>query len=466
MAQGHLDRLSVIDNSFLEEERGAAHMHVGAVLLFEGPQPAYEDVLEHFAGRLHLVPRYRQKVLVPRYDIGRPRWVDDPSFNLEYHVRHTALPPPGSRAQLQRLAGRIFSQRLDRSKPMWEAWLVSGLEDGGFALIPKSHHAMIDGISGADISTVIFDFAPEGTAVPLEDPPWTPQREPSDLDVALQSARERARLPLRLAQQVLGATRDPDVAVRSLRDAVAGLVEVGGQFLAPAPATPLNVPIGPHRRVAWTYNHVADFKAIKDVLGGTINDVVLTVTAGALRRWLQQRRASTDQPLNALVPVSTRTDTHRGALGNVITLMRGPLPVHVEDPVERLAQVRAAMDVLKTSKQAVGASTLASLEEFAPPTLLAQASRLQFTTRLFNLIVTNVPGPQFPLYLRGARLSQLIPVAFLPGRHALAVAIMSYDGKLNFGLLGDYDALHDIDDVARYLEDEREALLARATTGA
>jgi WS/DGAT/MGAT family acyltransferase len=462
VATKHKDRLSAVDASFLAQEGRSSHMHVGAVLIFEGPAPAYQDLLEHVASRLHLVPRYRQKLAFPRLEMGRPMWIDDPRLHLEYHVRHTALPAPGSIEELRMLAGRTFSQRLDRTKPLWEMWLVEGLRDHRFALITKTHHAMVDGVSGVDLATVLFDFDP----VPKQiepDEPWTPYPEPSQRELVTDGVKGIARVPFDVAGRALGALRDPAQTVREAREAAEGIGEIVWAGLNPAPETPLNVPIGPHRRVRWVRSRLDDFKEIKDALGGTVNDVLLAVVTGALRRWLRLRGVRTEGlELRALVPVSIRAEHERGALGNRIAAMRGPLPVYCEDPVSRLERVRESMKGLKESKQALGAEVIAGLENFAPPTLLAQASRLNFSTRLFNLIVTNVPGPQFPLYLLGRELEELIPIAFLPEDHALAVAIMSYNGRLDFGLLADYDAMPDIDDFALFLEDSLVELLEAA----
>ena len=468
MAQAHGDRLTPVDASFLELEGTNSHMHVGAVTIFAGPAPTYDEFSHHIRSRLHLVPRYRQKLAFPPVETGRPLWVDDATFNLEYHVRHTALPQPGSEMQLRALAARIFSQQLDRSKPLWESWLVEGLEDGRFALITKTHHALVDGISGVDLATVIFDLSPEGTQIDHPDEPWKPQPEPSPLDLAARGIKGLVRTPVELATKALAAAARPTETLEAAREAVEGIGEIVWAGLNPAPDTPLNVPIGPHRRFVWTRHDLDDFKTVKNAFGGTVNAVVLTVVAGALRRWLRSRGVRTEGlELRALVPVSIRTEDEHHTLGNRIVVMRGPLPVYIEDPVARLRVVKQAMDGLKDSKQAVGAEVLTRVEEFAPPTVLAQASRLNFSTRLFNLIVTNVPGPQFPLYVLGRKLEDLFPIAFLPANHALAIAIMSYDGGVAFGLLGDYDAMPDLDAVGEYLEASLTELLtaAKARTG-
>jgi diacylglycerol O-acyltransferase / wax synthase len=463
MSQQHLDRLTAIDASFLHQEGPASHMHVGALTQFEGPPPPFTELLDALRERLHLVPRYRQKLSVPPAGTGRPLWVDDPSFNIEYHVRHTALPRPGSEDQLLRLAARIFSQQLDRSKPLWEIWMVEGLREGGFALITKTHHALIDGIAGVDIAQVIFDLGPVPTEIPHPDDAWQPHPEPSAADILAAGALGLLRTGARTAAAAAMVASRPREALRSARTAIEGLGEVAWAGLNPAPETPLNVEIGPHRRFMIVRNELDDFKAVKNAFGGTVNDVVLAVVSGALRGWLQSRGVRTEGlELRALVPVSIRAKDERGTLGNRIAAMRGPLPVYIEDPVARLRTVKAAMDGLKESKQAVGAEVLASVQNFAPPTILAQASRLNFSTRLFNLIVTNVPGPQFPLYLRGRQLLDVFPVAFLPKNHALAIAIMSYNGRMNFGLLGDYDALPDIAVVGEGIERSLAELRALA----
>ena len=463
MPPRHKDRLTAVDASFLAQEGRASHMHVGAILLFEGPPPSYAEMLEGVESRLHLTPRYRQKLAFPPFQAGRPVWIDDPTFNLEYHVRHTALPSPGSVEQLRALAGRIYSQRLDRSKPLWETWLVQGLEDNSFALITKTHHSMVDGISGVDLASVLFDVDPVPRHVDPE--PWTPSSVPSTAELVADGVVDFVKAPVGALRRGIGAVQSPGRAMHEVREAVEGLGEVAWANLNPAPDVPLNVPIGPHRRIRWVGAPLADFKSVKNELGGTVNDVVLTVVAGALRRWLQSRGVRTDGlELRALVPVSIRGDDERGTLGNRIAAMRGPLPVYVDDPVERLRIVTEAMNGLKESKQALGAEVIAGLQDFAPPTILAQASRLNFSTRLFNLIVTNVPGPQFPLYLLGRELQELVPLAFLPENHALAVAIMSYNGGTEFGLLADYDAIPDIDLVADALQESLTELLSAAGT--
>jgi WS/DGAT/MGAT family acyltransferase len=445
---GHLDRLTAVDASFLTNETSSSHMHIGGILIFEGPPPRYVDLVEHVRGRLAKVPRFRQRLAVPPLEAGRPLWVDDVNFNLTYHVRHTALPAPGGEDALRRLTGRVFSQQLDRSKPLWEMWLVQGLERDRFAILTKTHHAAVDGISGVDIGTVLFDLEPVPDPTPVEDD-WRPQPSPSTRQLLARGAADAAAAPFKLAEGAAAAARHPETAARRVAEALEGVGEVVGALADPAPKVPLNQPIGPHRRFTLARSELATFKRIKDSLGGTVNDVVLAVVTGALRSWLQERGVRTEGlELRALVPVSIRAANERGELGNKLAAMRGPLPVYLEDPVRRLRVVSEQMEGVKRSKQALGAEVIARFNDFAPPTLLAQASRLNFSTRLFNLIVTNVPGPQIPLYVLGRELQEAFPIAFLPENHALAVAIMSYNGNVGFGLLGDYDSMDDIEAIA------------------
>lgn len=456
----HKDRLSAVDASFLAQEGPSSHMHVGGVLIFEGPPPKYHELLEQINSRLHLVPRFRQKLAFPPYETGRPIWVDDPNFNLEYHVRHTALPEHGPEEQLKQLTGRIFSQQLDRTKPLWEVWLVQGLDQSQFALVSKTHHAMVDGISGVDLTAVLFD--PDPVPKPIKGPEqqWVPHPEPTGAEMAIDGIRDRLKQPLAAAQRLINAVEHPRPALKRASESAEALAEVIWALLNPAPDTPLNVEIGPHRRYHWIRCELEQFKQIKNAVGGTVNDAVLAVVAGALARFFRRRGQRTEGlELRGLVPVSIRSEDEHGELGNRIAAMRGPLPLYADDPLQRLLIVHRAMDGLKESKQALGAEVIAGMNDFMPPTILSQASRLQFSTRLFNLIVTNVPGPQFPIYMLGRELRDLFPVAFLPKNHALAVAIMSYNGRMGFGFLADYDALPDAERLRKDTEDSLAEML-------
>ncbi len=348
-------------------------------------------------------------------------------------------------------------------------WLIEGLEDNRFALITKTHHSLIDGIAGVDLATVLFDLSPDPPPLTSSGRAWKPHPEPGTAQLVAAGLIGAVRTGIALADGAIEAITHPDRALSRAREAAEGVGEIVWAGLNPAPETPLNVPIGPHRRFVAVASELDDFKAVKNVFGGTVNDVILAVVAGALRSFLISRgRRIEGVELRALVPVSVRTEDEQNRGGNRIVVMRGPLPVYIADPVDRLRFVSHAMDGLKESKQALGAEVIAGAQNFAPPTILAQASRLNFSTRLFNLIVTNVPGPQFPLYVLGREMLQAIPVAFLPENHALAIAIMSYNGQLNFGLLGDFDALPDIDTIGENIAAELATLLslARDTAGA
>ncbi len=344
--------------------------------------------------------------------------------------------------------------------------MVEGLADDRFVLIFKTHHSLVDGVSGVDLATVLFDIEREpqrSSSTELE--PWQPRLEPSSAELVLAGVRGMVGTTAALASRAIAAATHPETSLRRLRDVAEGVGELVWAILNPAPETPLNVEIGPHRRYAVVRGRLEDYKEVKNAFGGTVNDVVLTVVSGGLGRWLRSRGVRTEGlEMRALVPVSVRTADEHGSLGNRLTVMRGPLPVYIRDPVARLRVVRQAMDGLKESKQAVGAATLAAVNDLAPPTILAQASRLNFSTRLFNLIVTNIPGPQVPLYVLGRQLEDLFPVAFLPNHHALAVAIMSYNGSIDFGLLADYDALPDLDEIVEGIEASLEELLVAART--
>ncbi len=445
------DRLSGLDSSFLHLEQGPAHMHVASTMVFEGPTPGHEDFKEHIASRLHLVPRFRQKLRFVPLAQGRPKWIDDPHFNLDYHVRHTALPPPGSEDQLRTLAARVFSQRLDRSKPLWEMWLVDGIEGDRFGLVAKSHHALVDGVSGVDITTVLFDADREPDAHP-EPEPWIARPEPSEAELLAEALVERVTSPAELARGVRALFRAPRQAARAVVDALEAAGTLARAGLS-APPSPFNVDIGPYRRFAWVRTDLDQLKAIKNEAGGTVNDVVLAAVAGALGRYLRARgHSARDLELRAMVPISVRTADERGALGNRVSSFMAPLPVWAEDPLARLKAVSATMGDLKQSKQAVGASLLTELTDFAPPTIAGQAARLQSRQRFFHRVVTNVPGPQFPLSLMGRELEEVFPMVPLAKRQAVCFGILSYNGQVNFGLIGDYDALPDLDALAADLE--------------
>jgi WS/DGAT/MGAT family acyltransferase len=457
------DRLTGLDSSFLHLERDATHMHVAGCMVFDGAPPSYDELVEQIVARLHLIPRYRQRLAFVPFNQGRPVWVDDPYFNPHFHVRHTALPHPGSEALLKRLAGRVFSQALDRSRPLWELWLVEGLDDDRFALLSKTHHALVDGISGVDIATVLFDSSPDPMPVAPPEHAWVPRPLPSGAQLLADSLLERATVPAEVVRGVRATLRGPRQIAGRAAEALAGVGAVAKSGLQAAPESPFNVHIGPHRRFTWVRGDLAEFKAIKNSLGGTVNDAVLAVVAGALGRYMRLQGLPTEGVvLKAMVPISVRADVERGALGNKVAAMWGPLPVGITDPVEALLKISAEMEGIKDSGQAVGARVLTELSGFAPPTIMAQAARLQARQRLFNLVVTNVPGPQFPLYMLGRQLDAMFPMVPLAENTALGIAIMSYNGQLNFGLNADYDALPELEALADELRSAIEELAASA----
>jgi diacylglycerol O-acyltransferase len=463
--QGHLDRLTSIDAGFLHQEDGGAHMHIGGLGVFEGPPPTGEEFREHIASRLHLVPRYRQKLVEMPFGTGRPVWAEDAGFRLGYHVRHTALPSPGSEQQLLTLTSRVLSQRLDRTKPLWEMWLVEGLEGGRFAIIGKTHHAMIDGVGGVDLLTALFDLTPDTS--PTTPPPWLPARSPGTVDLLAQGARGAVRNLTRLSSKGISLATSPRQALRETTDVLTALGAAAGPLVDGAPPSILNRKPGPHRQVEVVRTSLADYKLVKRAFDATVNDVVLTAVAGALGRFLRDRGEDIDGlRLKACVPVSVRTSDKSGALGNEITIMTAPLPVGILDPVIRLQLVHRSMEHLKTSRQAEGAKVMTSLENALPPAVLARASRLGFSSRMYNLLVTNVPGPQVPISMLGRQLQELAPLAFLAPEHTLAIAIVSYNGQVTYGLLGDADHLPDLPQLARHLQDCLAELVAAAREAA
>jgi WS/DGAT/MGAT family acyltransferase len=454
-------RLSVLDELFLHLEGPNTHMHVGGAIVFDGPPPDYQEFLESAAKRLQLVPRFRQKLLMVPFSLGRPVWVDDPHFNIEYHVRHTALPAPGDDEKLKRLTARIMSQQLDRSKPLWEIWFAEGLGGDRWALISKTHHCLVDGISGADIMSVILDLTPEGNEIEVE--PFRPEPEPTADALLVDALKERLTSPAEAIRILQSSVLDPAKVPNRLFEAARGIGAFVGGSLDFAPQSSLNTQIGPHRRFETVLVDLEELKRIKNSLGGTVNDVVLSVVAGGLRRLLKARgERIEDLELRAMVPVSVRADADKGALGNQVASIWAPLPVSESDAVKRLHFVSEKMKDLKNSGQAVGAQLLTSLGEYAPPTILSQAARLVARQRAYNLVVTNVPGPQFPLYSLGREMKEVYPVVPLSGNTTIGIALLSYNGTVGFGILGDYDAAPDLAVLAEGIEKSIAELGANA----
>jgi WS/DGAT/MGAT family acyltransferase len=464
----HYERLSALDASFLGLEDSDCHMHVGAVSIFDaGPVLTAEGGLDidklraAILARLHLVPRFRQRLAYIPYE-GYPIWVDDTRFRLAYHVRHTALPKPGDERTLKRLVGRIMSAPLDRKRPLWEMWFVEGLDGGQrFAIISKTHHCMIDGVAGADLMSVLMEPY-ESTEVP-EPQPWRAFPPPSRARLLVDEAQRRLSQPLGAATGLARALQRPSAALSRVGEAALAIGDTFAPAFRPASPTPLNQMIGPHRRFDWTAMPVADLKAVKSVFGGTLNDVVLATVAGALRRFLLQRRVDADRlQLRALVPVNVRHQDERGQLGNRVAEMTAELPVHVDDPLERLRRVTETMSGLKKSKQALGAEIMTQLAEWTVPNLLVQAVRLADRTRPYNLIVTNVPGPQIPLYFAGCPMRTAYPVVPLFHTLCLVIGLFSYNGGLFWGLNADWEQVPDLHDMVLFLEESFRELQQKA----
>jgi WS/DGAT/MGAT family acyltransferase len=444
-------------------------MHIGSVSIFEGPPPSYQAVKDMVAGKLILVPRYRQVVRRVPFDLGRPVWVGDPYFNLEYHLRRTALPRPGGDTELRRLVGRIMAQQLDRSKPLWEIWMVEGLDHDQWAVISKVHHCMVDGVSGTDLLSLILDQTPD--AVPDQPSPWHPGPPPAGWELAIEAVVDMASSPFEMARAVRARTRLTRRALQQMMEFGSGLRATAGA-VGSTPRTSLNGPIGPHRRWASTAVEVADIKTVRHALGGTFNDVVLACITRGFRDLLLERGESVEQPVKTMVPVSVRPRDARGkavgdgTLANRVSAVFAALPVGVADPVERLRAISIQMDGIKESKQALAGETLTNLGGFTPPVLLALAARLgtKVSQRRVNTVTTNVPGPQVPLYAAGRQMVISHPYVPVAVQLRIGVAIFSYNGHVSFGITGEYDSSPDIDVLADGIQAGMSELLEAAAS--
>jgi diacylglycerol O-acyltransferase len=455
------DRLSPLDASFLFMEEPTTAMHVGGLMTFDAAPGFDPDRFIALIGeRLAAVPRYRQKIREVPARLGLPLWVDDPAFELDFHVRRSALPAPGSDEQLRELVGRLQSRQLDRSRPLWEIYLIEGLDRNRFAIVTKTHHAMVDGLSSIDIGAVLLDVTP----TPRESPPddWHPAPEPSDLVLAADAVREQLLRP----GMALGNAQRAASDVRSLMRTGGAMLAAARSASRPAPANPLNAPIGRQRRFGTSAGALDDYKAIRKEHGGTVNDVILAVVTGGLRRWMTTRGEPvlTATTVRALVPVSVRARGTGGTVGNQISALFVDLPVGEADPVARLKVVSAVMAGHKGSGQALGAGALIGLVGLATPTVHSMGARLtsSMSSRMFNVIVTNVPGPQFPLYAMGARMRDIYPVVPLAKGQAVSIGISSYDGGVFYGLNADRDAMGDVDVLAGAIGESLDELRGSA----
>jgi diacylglycerol O-acyltransferase len=468
MARAAFDRLSFLDNSFLIAESPTNHMHVAGTARYQaGPlrQPDggidIERIREYVVSRLHLISRYRQ-VLAHTPVEGHPVWVDDQHFNIGYHVRHTALPRPGDERQLKRLSGRIMSQQLDRSKPLWEMWVVEGLEGGDqFAIITKIHHCMIDGMSSVDLLEVLLTAEPTETVEPAAR--WLPRPVPTTWELLRAETLRRAALPfetMATLRESLARAQDPRSDMRAMLRAVRDTVWSG---LRTVSDTPLNRPIGTHRRFDWLEMRLDDVKTVKNALGGTLNDVVLATVTGAMQRFLEDRSVNVEGlDFRVMAPVSVRTNEERGTLGNRVSAWVVDLPIAEHDPRRRLEMIRESTTRLKDSKQALGAEVLTQVMSWTPSTLLSLGSRMVMRRLPFNLVVTNVPGPQVPLYMLGARMLDNFGMVPLTDYLGLGIVLFSYAGKLCWGFTADWDLVPDLHDVVKATGAAFEELCAAA----
>lgn len=460
-----MDRMSPLDAVFLHVEDGVSHMHIASCAIFEGPPPAYDDLVELFRSKLPLVPRYRQKVRFVPGGVGRPVWVDDPHFRLNYHVRHTALPPPGDDETLRSLMGRLMSQELDRHRPLWETWVVEGLASGEWAMISKVHHCMVDGISGTDLMAVVLDTSPDGSPTIADH--WLPAPEPSDGDLVRQAIADTLSSPREIARWVRSSARAPRRAATGVMEVARGAVAVGQRLRPNAPLS-IEGSIGPHRRWSWATTTIDEVKVVRAAFGGTVNDVVLSAVTKGFRELLLSRGEHLDGVVvRTLVPVSVRGFGDH-SLNNQVSAMIAELPVGIADPLERLAAIHEQMAELKQSHQADANSALFELAGLAPPVLLAAGLRNATTVlrrlpqRSVNTVTTNVPGPQVPLYACGREMLHYYP--FVPLSHGVrtGVAILSYNRKIAFGVTGDWDTVPDLDVLTHGIEAGMSELLRRA----
>jgi len=455
-------RLSALDAAFLDVETSSAHMHVGAVGIFDAKPLRRKDgdidlericrLIEHGFRKF---PRYRQKLAwIPVFN--HPVWVDDERFNIHYHVRHTCLPAPGDERQLKRLAGRIMSQQLDRGKPLWEMWIVEGIAGDRLAVISKAHHCLMDGVGGVDLIGSTMGAHPrEIAALDEESPRWVPRPHPSPRQLFRDEVARLAGEPVSIARAALGAVRTPRQSIGKLRDTAEGLAEAVVAGFRGASDTPLNVEIGPHRRFDWTSVRLSDMKRARERFGCTLNDVVLAAVSGALGHFLAERGENVRTlDFRAMVPVNIRAEVEHGALGNRVTMLVARLPVGERDPARRLELVQEEMGRLKKSHQAEGVEALENLSDATVHGLFSTFASLSARSRAYNVVVTNVPGPPAQAYLLRAPMLEVYPLVPLNLNQALGIAVFSYNGVLHWGFNADYDEVPDLHDLVRAIETE------------
>ena len=464
-----MQRLTGLDATFLYLETPSSHMHVAGLMVLDPSTVeggvTLDAVKRVYGSRLHLAPPFRRRLAEVPLGLHHPLWIEDPDFDIDYHIRATALPAPGTKAQLATLVGRLSAIPLDRTRPLWEVWVIEGLEDGNVAVLSKVHHAAIDGASGNEMTVALLDLSPE-IAEHEPDEEWVPDRVPTDVELLGYAASSLARQPVRVAR-ALGKTAGAALAVRRRNRSEPDLTPPPSPFSAPR--TSFNTAITPRRSFAFTTVSLPAVKAVKNATGATVNDVVLGLCAGALKRYLDGLGEQLDAPLVAMVPVSVRTDDERGALGNRVTSMFASLATDVEDPIERLKVIHECMAEVKQQQKAIGADTLGDWAEFAAPALVGRAARLYSRTRmadrhrpLFNVTISNVPGPPFPLYSIGARMVANFPVGPIMDGGGLNMTVMSYLDQLDFGLQACPDVLPDIWSLADGLQASLDELVEAA----
>jgi diacylglycerol O-acyltransferase len=455
-----LDTLGPIDTGFLDLEDDVNQMHIGALLVLKGPPPPFSTLKEMVAGKLGSVPRYRQIVRRVAFDAARPVWADDPGFDIDYHLRHIAVPAPGDEAELNRVVADVMERRLDRERPLWELWMVEGVEANRWAVIAKVHHCLADGVGGVELLSLILDATPDAT--PLREAPWRPDPLPTPLDLLLRSLGRAASGPGRLAGTAKEAVSQLDDLVRSLPSLL--------RVVTPAAFCSLNGPIGPRRRWSTTAVPISEIKTVRSALGGSFNDVTLAAITRGFRGLLEKRGESLDRPLRTCVPVSVRARDANGlavgdgTLANKVAAVFADLPVAVSDPLERLRSISEQMSKIKESNQARGAYGAVGLSKYVPPRLAAAAMPFvaKVPQRNINTIATNIPGPQIPLYAAGRPMLAAYPYVPIGMQVRIAVAVLSYNGQVHFGITGDYEHARDIEVVAEGIKVGMDEMLAAA----
>ncbi len=441
------ERLSAQDNSFLVSEQPNMPLHVGGVAIYQLGEMANAlggvDIRKFrlaLEAQLHRIPRYRQKLAWTPLE-NRPVWVDDPSFNLDYHVRHTALPRPGDLEALKNLTARIMTRPLDRSRPLWEMWLIEGLGEDRFAVVNKIHHCMVDGASGSDIAQILMSATPE---YDLGEPvPYLPRNAPGRAELLFDAAKRLALAPIDALGRLGHFARETPNLGTEVAARVRALLDLTGNILTPSSETPLNGPLGPHRRVDWLTLPLDEVKRVRRTLGCTVNDVILATVTGAVRLYLDRRGVRPAEiDFRVTAPVNVRSDAEQGRLGNRVSAWILRLPLDEKDPGEMVRRLNLETRARKESRQALGVDLLMQAAEYAPPALMAFGARA--AAGPVNMIVTNVPGPQFPLYMLGAKLEELHPLVPLLDGTGLGIALFSYDGKVHVGLNADYDLVPDL----------------------